>query len=177
MLISIAQTLVVMLFWTMLADVAHHSRTSPYVIFGSGWIAYSLPFALGELAGKAEGLHGAGSAVLLALAYLLTIAAVFALNEANFSQRRIFADLEGPAPERSMFASIDEGWRALGGPSGASPRAKWRCCSCCARGRSKSYIAESLFISENTVRSHSKHIYAKLDVHSKQDILDLIARG
>ncbi|MFR1638946.1 MAG: hypothetical protein ACLSVD_07055 [Eggerthellaceae bacterium] len=58
-LISIAQTLVVMLFWTMLADVAHHSRTSPYVIFGSGWIAYSLPFALGELAGKAEGLHGA----------------------------------------------------------------------------------------------------------------------
>ena len=93
-LISIAQTLVVMLFWTMLADVAHHSRTSPYVIFGSGWIAYSLPFALGELAGKAEGLHGAGSAVLLALAYLLTIAAVFALNEANFSQRRIFADLE-----------------------------------------------------------------------------------
>ena len=45
------------------------------------------------------------------------------------------------------------------------------------KGRSKSYIAESLFISENTVRSHSKHIYAKLDVHSKQDILDLIARG
>ena len=45
------------------------------------------------------------------------------------------------------------------------------------KGRSKSYIAESLFISENTVRSHSKHIYAKLDVHSKQEILDLIARG
>ncbi|MFQ8869257.1 MAG: helix-turn-helix transcriptional regulator, partial [Eggerthella lenta] len=43
--------------------------------------------------------------------------------------------------------------------------------------RSKSYIAESLFISENTVRSHSKHIYAKLDVHSKQEILDLIAQG
>ena len=45
------------------------------------------------------------------------------------------------------------------------------------KGRSKSYIAESLFISENTVRSHSKHIYAKLDVHSKQEILDLIAQG
>ena len=38
-------------------------------------------------------------------------------------------------------------------------------------------IAERLVISENTVRSHSKHIYAKLDVHSKQEILDLIAQG
>ncbi|MFQ9179720.1 MAG: response regulator transcription factor [Eggerthella lenta] len=173
----IAQTLVVItLFWTMLADVAHHSRTSPYVIFGSGWIAYSLPFALGELAGKAEGLHGAGSAVLLALAYLLTIAAVFALNEANFSQRRIFADLEGPAPERSMFASIDEGCERLGSQRGLTAR-EVEVLQLLCKGRSKSYIAESLFISENTVRSHSKHIYAKLDVHSKQEILDLIAQG
>lgn len=175
-LVSIAQTLVVMLFWTMLADVAHHSRTSPYVIFGSGWIAYSLPFALGELAGKVEGLHGAGSAVLLALAYLLTIAAVFALNEANFSQRRIFADLEGPAPERSMFASIDEGCERLGSQRGLTAR-EVEVLQLLCKGRSKSYIAESLFISENTVRSHSKHIYAKLDVHSKQEILDLIAQG
>ena len=175
-LISIAQTLVVMLFWTLLADVAQHSRTSPFVIVGSGGLAYSLPFALGELAGKAEGLHGAGSAVLLALAYLLTIAAVFALNEANFSQRRIFADLEGPAPERSMFASIDEGCERLGSQRGLTAR-EVEVLQLLCKGRSKSYIAESLFISENTVRSHSKHIYAKLDVHSKQDILDLIARG
>lgn len=175
-LISIAQTLVVMLFWTMLADVAHHSRTSPYVIFGSGWIAYSLPFALGVAGGGAAGLHGGGTAVLLALAYLLTIAAVFALNEGNFSQRRIFADLDAPAPEQSMFARIDEGCEALGRERGLTAR-EIEVLQLLCKGRSKSYIAESLFISENTVRSHSKHIYAKLDVHSKQEILDLIARG
>ena len=43
------------------------------------------------------------------------------------------------------------------------------------QGRSKSYIAESLFISENTVRSHSKNIYRKLGVHSKQELLDLVS--
>ena len=172
-LISIAQTLVVMLFWTMLADVAHHSRTSPYVIFGSGWIAYSLPFALGEVGGGAAGLHGSGTMVLLGLAYLLTIAAVFALNEGNFSQRRIFADLDVPAPEQSMFARIDEGCEALGRKHGLTAR-EIEVLQLLCKGRSKSYIAESLFISENTVRSHSKHIYAKLDVHSKQEILDLM---
>lgn len=173
-LISIAQTLVVMLFWTMLADVAHHSRTSPYVIFGSGWIAYSLSFALGELFGKLAGFHGAGSAVLTLMAYVLTIAAVFALNESNFSQRRIFADLDVPAPEQSMFASIDDGCRLLGEERGLTSR-EIEVLQLLCKGRSKSYVAESLFISENTVRSHAKHIYAKLGVHSKQEILDIIA--
>ena len=31
-----------------------------------------------------------------------------------------------------------------------------------------------LFISENTMRTHSKRIYAKLDIHKKQELLDLI---
>lgn len=173
-LISIAQTLVVMILWIMLADIAHHSKTSPYVIFGSGWVAYTLPFALGEIGGKAAGLHGWGTQWLVLLAYVLTIAAVFALNESNFSQRRIFADLDMPTPEQSFFAGIDESCRALGRERGLSPR-ETEVLQLLCKGRSKSYIAESLFISENTVRSHSKHIYQKLNVHSKQDILDLIA--
>ena len=41
-------------------------------------------------------------------------------------------------------------------------------------GRSKGYIAETLSISENTVRSHSRHLYSKLGVHSKQELLDLV---
>jgi DNA-binding NarL/FixJ family response regulator len=45
------------------------------------------------------------------------------------------------------------------------------------KGRSKNYIAETLFISENTVRSHSRHIYQKLNVHSKQDIMDMLSEG
>lgn len=43
-----------------------------------------------------------------------------------------------------------------------------------ARGRSIPFIAEALVISENTVRSHTQRIYVKLDVHSKQELLDLV---
>lgn len=35
-------------------------------------------------------------------------------------------------------------------------------------------IAKKLFISENTVRTHTKKIYTLLDVHSKQEIIDLV---
>lgn len=43
-----------------------------------------------------------------------------------------------------------------------------------ARGRSVAVIAEQLFISENTVRTHSKHIYTKLDIHSKNELAHLL---
>lgn len=43
-----------------------------------------------------------------------------------------------------------------------------------ARGHSITYIAEQLFISESTVRTHVKHIYAKLGVHSREELFALV---
>ena len=43
-----------------------------------------------------------------------------------------------------------------------------------AMGRSAKYIAEELTISHNTTRTHIKHVYEKLNIHSKQELLDLI---
>lgn len=43
-----------------------------------------------------------------------------------------------------------------------------------AKGRSAPYIAELYQVSENTVRSHIKHIYTKLDVHSRQELLSFV---
>ena len=43
-----------------------------------------------------------------------------------------------------------------------------------ARGNSMASIAEILVISENTVRTHAKHIYTKLDIHRRQELLDML---
>ena len=43
-----------------------------------------------------------------------------------------------------------------------------------AAGHSSSYIAELLFISSNTARSHMKNIYKKLGVHSREELLTRI---
>ncbi|HJF65740.1 MAG TPA: helix-turn-helix transcriptional regulator [Slackia equolifaciens] len=42
------------------------------------------------------------------------------------------------------------------------------------RGRTGSAIADELFISENTVRTHIKRIYAKVGVGKKQELLAVL---
>ena len=41
---------------------------------------------------------------------------------------------------------------------------------------SVSFIAEHLVLFSSTIRSHSKTLYAKLGVHSKQELIDLVER-
>lgn len=43
-----------------------------------------------------------------------------------------------------------------------------------ASGRDSGYIRERLVISRDTVSSHLKHIYAKMGIHSKRELFDLI---
>jgi DNA-binding CsgD family transcriptional regulator len=42
------------------------------------------------------------------------------------------------------------------------------------QGRDVPTIARQLFISENTVRTHTKNIYIKMNIHSKQELLDRV---
>ena len=41
-------------------------------------------------------------------------------------------------------------------------------------GRSAARIAESLGVSTATINSHVHHIYQKLDIHSRQELIDLL---
>ena len=44
-----------------------------------------------------------------------------------------------------------------------------------AQGRSVPYIRDALVISRNTASTHVKHVYAKLGVHSRQELLDIFS--
>lgn len=43
-----------------------------------------------------------------------------------------------------------------------------------AAGRSARHIADHFVLSEHTVKTHLRHAYAKMDVHSRQELLDVI---
>lgn len=42
------------------------------------------------------------------------------------------------------------------------------------RGRNARYVAGQLGIAENTAKTHIASIYRKVDVHSQQELLDLL---
>ena len=43
-----------------------------------------------------------------------------------------------------------------------------------AQGRDASYVERTLFLSRNTVKSYRKSLYAKLGVHSQQELIDRV---
>lgn len=45
-----------------------------------------------------------------------------------------------------------------------------------AKGRNSVFLQDHLVVSKNTIKTHIKHIYQKLDVHSQQEVIDLIER-
>ncbi|MFR3273948.1 MAG: response regulator transcription factor [Slackia sp.] len=43
-----------------------------------------------------------------------------------------------------------------------------------ARGRTSPFIQEELMLSRNTVKTHVRHIYTKLNVHSQQELISKV---
>ncbi len=46
-----------------------------------------------------------------------------------------------------------------------------------ARGRNVAYIMEELTLSRNTIKSYVARVYGKLDVHSHQELIDMVERA
>lgn len=81
------------------------------------------------------------------------------------------ADVVGERP--SLDEALDERCSRLAERGGLTER-EGEILGFLARGRTKAHIAGVLFVSENTVRSHVRNIYAKLDVHTRQELIDLL---
>lgn len=79
----------------------------------------------------------------------------------------------GLVPGESEEDPIERRCRALARRYALSPR-ETDVLVAFAHGRNVAYLAESLVLSANTIRSHSKTLYAKLGVHSKQELIDLV---
>ncbi|NLG11343.1 MAG: helix-turn-helix transcriptional regulator [Coriobacteriaceae bacterium] len=43
-----------------------------------------------------------------------------------------------------------------------------------ARGRNSNFIKDELVVSRNTVKAHVKHIYQKLNIHTHQEVIDMV---
>lgn len=70
-------------------------------------------------------------------------------------------------------ASLEERCASIGKARGLTEREQ-EIFEYLARGRNVRFIQEALVVSYNTVKTHVSHIYAKLDVHSHQELINLV---
>ena len=178
----------------VLIDVARSGLASLSFAFPLGWAIVSFGYAGGALFGQAVGVaFGAEAEAVNAITVSLTIVAVVAssiLGAAQYPE----AD-EGSPWSPAPTSGGASGPTAPEDPNAAAPVSDPLADACAqvvaryglsereqnvlellARGNTRASIAEKLCISENTVRVHVKNIYAKLHIHSKQQLIDMVDR-
>lgn len=96
----------------------------------------------------------------------------FSFGAVIFGIEPVVAAVPAAEPEESS-TSIDDLCQHLGERYGLTKR-ETELCALLARGRNGRAISEQLTLSYNTVKTHVKHIYMKLDVHTQQELIDLV---
>ena len=106
---------------------------------------------------------------MTAVAYLLVAAAILLLYGGSSSVWGLMK--REPVTIDAVQQATDGSIRSLAVRYRLTPR-ETELLGLFVSGRSIPWIAAKLGISEGTIRSHTRHIYEKLGVHSRQELLD-----
>lgn len=102
--------------------------------------------------------------VSFGMVYLLFVVALVYFSAAN-RQRKSAPAMPDPVSETALGV--------ISSQYGLTPRER-EIAQLIMRGDSRSAIAEALCVSQETVKSHTKHLYQKLGVHSRDALLRLV---
>lgn len=172
---SAAVVIAKMFLWLALVNVARHSAFPPWGVVCSGQLLYAVPDCLGRAAASALSLASIEDVTAAALLLGIVVVVAFCLPDRSPAAMSLLSDLNRTSgPDLTESEALERRCKNLGAAHGLSKR-EVEILEFLCKGRSRPYIAETLYLSENTVRTHSKHIYQKLDVHTRQELLDLVS--
>lgn len=126
---------------------------------------------LANVAGQLDDVYLLVSCVgILLLAYVQ-------LGMREYSFARTILGIEPDRPlervEPATYVDLDAGCALVAGRCGLTPR-ETEVLGLLARGHNGAHIQEQLVLAHSTVKSYIKHIYAKLGVHSQQELIDMV---
>ena len=168
-----------------LAEIAYRQRVRPVAVFGMGFAALYAGYSLGGFVGVylaqfADSITGLLLGCSLLALVCIGIALWWLFNErSGTSPFAAIAALAADATTDAASASVsleecyDQAVSRIRETYGLSPR-ETEVLSLLARGRSSTYISDTLYISLNTTKKHIQHIYKKLGIHSNQEAIDLV---
>ena len=158
--------------WVMLLAMPAPRGTNGASVFSAGWLVLNVFLvALAPIAHTLAQQVNQGALSLAALAFVLayTIGVATLLARRHASQDRAAARYDRQGNLESILARMSV-------EAGLTPREQ-DVLALLARGRSAPFIAEALSISPSTVKGHVRHLYAKLGVSSKQELLSALERA
>ncbi len=180
-LLSFARSVVLVLLTVVSVEIAASQRLHPFAVFGVGRATYEAAVLGGTLLTHA--LPQDLAPVATSLNVIFFVVACFLLLIGTRTIKTVAhmggTDAAGnKSPETpDGLRSGEKEWKGtisrLASEHGLTAR-ETEILDLLCRGRGKAHIAETLSISENTVRHHSKNIYAKLGVHSREELMDLL---
>lgn len=158
-------SVVVIVFWALLSSSVRATSLSACIEFPFALACVSLAFALGTSLIHVVGSFGQTICLIVTLIYVIALIVAAALSK----QRREQREIEHDATSRY----VEERTERFAQKYALSKREKEVLKYLC-HGYSQVYIAKELYISENTARTHVKHIYAKAGLHSREGLLERI---
>lgn len=172
-----AGDLIVLCYQLVLVDVARYINMRPMLTVSLGWILYTVArLVAGLLYGTASsGWIGSGQVPTVFSFMLITVLAVdsFCLVSRSPFILRVFSEMDGTTPAPDYYDVLEARCAEIARDYGLTEREATVAQLLC-KGRSKAFIAESMGVSENTVRGHAKRVYLKLDIHSRHELQDLV---
>lgn len=111
--------------------------------------------------------------VIIIISAVMTTVILMVLNRKDELERMTIIDPIGSAPSESNLVDYDAVCDQLASENSLTARER-EILGYLARGRSLPYIREVLVLSKNTVDTHAKNLYRKLEVHSRQELIDLV---
>ena len=161
--------LIFLFMWMIVAPVFRSSPSLAPRFFGLAYGCWSLGSLGGALSSVA--FTGSGSAervqlivFIAALAAAVGYAVIFTERDAN--------DLVQIMPLRQR-RPFKEKCLAVAKQYKLTPR-ETEIAILIAQGRDSAHIEQKLFLSRSTVQTHRMHVYQKLDIHNRQELLDVI---
>ena len=175
------------LSFLLACDISQHTSLPSYLVLGIIYGTYMIMFNLGRMISFFFGSFIEQSLFVIAgMVFMLALSMLLVLREPLPKNRPFFSGLlSGKAPIAQpntceISSNLEEpadhiatALHDLAQLRGLTEREE-QIALLTAKGRTRKYVSRSLFLSENTVRNHIRNIYQKLDVHTKQEFIDLI---
>lgn len=166
--IQIDELLAHLLFWAVVACALDVLDVSPYRVMGAACFVYALTSVAWVL------LLSRAAIVDTLLVMLATYALVVAALCATWFAGRRDGEAVCRAGEASPLSeTVADTCSEIARRYGLSPR-ETEVFTLLAQGRTRAFIQEELVLSGGTVKTHVTHIYAKMGVHDRQEMMDLI---